>query len=276
MEQKKGMVVTDLDGTLLYEGNHITSQNYETISNARRRGWIYVVATGRCEGLLPKSILPEMDYSITSNGSRLVDEHTGNVLFANYITVENCLEALKRIRPYGPFMEIFAEGTVVLERDTAVHLERYQVPGFHREYFAENRHMVVEHFEDWLLEARPKVTKINMPCRVAGQLDALRADLESIRKFNLASDGLGIELTNSGVDKGSTLQWLCRRLEIPARQVAAFGDGANDAEMLEWAGYGVVMENGGEKARRAAGYTTGTNRESGVACFLEELLTRES
>ncbi len=54
--------------------------------------------------------------------------------------------------------------------------------------------------------------------------------------------------------------------------MVAFGDGDNDVEFLQYAGWGVAMKNGGVMAKSAANdITERTNDEDGMALYLEKL-----
>jgi hydroxymethylpyrimidine pyrophosphatase-like HAD family hydrolase len=54
--------------------------------------------------------------------------------------------------------------------------------------------------------------------------------------------------------------------------VAAFGDGDNDKEMLQWAGLGVAMQNARDVTKAAADVVLElTNDQHGVAEFLLQL-----
>ena len=78
-----------------------------------------------------------------------------------------------------------------------------------------------------------------------------------------------VEVNIKNAVKGEGLRFLCGHLGIPLAEAAAFGDGVNDVSMLETAGVGVAMANGEPEALAAAKYRTGSNREDGVAQFLE-------
>lgn len=81
-----------------------------------------------------------------------------------------------------------------------------------------------------------------------------------------------MELTARGVNKAAAVQALCRRLEVTAEQVMAFGDADNDLELLRWARWSFAMENGAASAKAAARYVTGANRAGGVGMALERYL----
>ena len=59
---------------------------------------------------------------------------------------------------------------------------------------------------------------------------------------------------------------------LKPEQVMAFGDGENDIEMIEYAGFGVAMGNACPGAKAAADYVAPGNDEDGVAKTIEEFL----
>ena len=61
-----------------------------------------------------------------------------------------------------------------------------------------------------------------------------------------------LEFSASGVTKGSGLAFLGERLGFSAERTVGFGDGENDVELLEWAGYGVAVANAHRATARAA------------------------
>ena len=73
-----------------------------------------------------------------------------------------------------------------------------------------------------------------------------------------------------GVDKGSALAHLARRLGVAPEQTMAFGDNTNDLPMLRFAGASVAMANGEASVRRAARFVAPECDEGGVGKFLFE------
>ena len=60
-----------------------------------------------------------------------------------------------------------------------------------------------------------------------------------------------LELASPRISKGSGLGFVAEHLGFRAAVTVAFGDGENDLELLDWAGYAVCVENGNDllKAR---------------------------
>ncbi|MBR1684561.1 MAG: HAD family phosphatase [Clostridia bacterium] len=85
-----------------------------------------------------------------------------------------------------------------------------------------------------------------------------------------------IEVNAPGVDKGSALCSLAKRMHIPMEHVMAIGDNANDVPMLERAGISVAMGNATEDALASARYVTRTNTEDGVAAAILTLALNDA
>ena len=81
-----------------------------------------------------------------------------------------------------------------------------------------------------------------------------------------------LEIVAEGVDKGSAINVLAEKLGIPTDEIMAFGDGQNDAAMLEAAGLGVAMENAVAECKAVAKLIAPRNTEDGVAQVIERFL----
>lgn len=91
-------------------------------------------------------------------------------------------------------------------------------------------------------------------------------------KVEPATSGHGsIDLIVPGCHKASGLRRLARRWGISPEQCAAFGDGGNDIEMLDYCGYSYAMANAPEDVKAAAKSVCPSNEEDGVLVTLEKL-----
>ena len=61
-------------------------------------------------------------------------------------------------------------------------------------------------------------------------------------------------------------------LGLDREELAAFGDGDNDAELLAFAGIGIAVENASLKCKDAADYITLSNEACGVAYGIRNIL----
>ena len=60
------------------------------------------------------------------------------------------------------------------------------------------------------------------------------------------------EINHASADKGAALKWLCSHLGIPLEHTLAIGDGDNDMEMIQYAGWGIAMGNSRDELKRLA------------------------
>jgi hypothetical protein len=79
-------------------------------------------------------------------------------------------------------------------------------------------------------------------------------------------------MTHPEVNKAKGLALVAEKLGIDRRDVLAIGDGSNDREMIEWAGYGVAMGNSPADVKAAADEITSDNDSDGAAAIVERYL----
>lgn len=112
-------------------------------------------------------------------------------------------------------------------------------------------------------------------------IDAVRRAAPEVEaRFAITRGGLRtadgtalVEIGRHGSDKGACLERLARVLGVAREHTVAFGDGANDITMLQWAATGVVVGNGDDAAKQAADVVLErTVHEDAVAVVLEDIV----
>ena len=81
-----------------------------------------------------------------------------------------------------------------------------------------------------------------------------------------------VELASPEVNKAAGLAFVARRLGFARGRTVAFGDGENDVELVEWAGYGVAVANAHDRVLATADLVCPPDEEEGVAQVLEAYL----
>jgi hydroxymethylpyrimidine pyrophosphatase-like HAD family hydrolase len=76
-------------------------------------------------------------------------------------------------------------------------------------------------------------------------------------------DGI-LEIGQAGHSKASGIERLCASLGIAKEDTYAFGDSANDVEMLEFVAHGIAMGNGTDVAKNAAEFITTDIHKDGI------------
>lgn len=97
-------------------------------------------------------------------------------------------------------------------------------------------------------------------------LDKKLADelYDNVKDIEYSHVGICAELSPKGIDKGLTLEKMCKKYNISLDETCAFGDSANDISMLTKAGLGICMGNGSDEAKCSADYITDNIWEDGL------------
>jgi len=124
---------------------------------------------------------------------------------------------------------------------------------------------------EWLDRRPTKLVVIGDP----DALDGLRQKvLERLagRLYIAKSLPYFLEFAAPDVTKAVGLAFLAEQLGFTRERTVAFGDGENDIELVDWAGYGVAVENAHDRVKEVADFVCPSVDEEGVAQVLEAYL----
>jgi Cof subfamily protein (haloacid dehalogenase superfamily) len=88
--------------------------------------------------------------------------------------------------------------------------------------------------------------------------------------FVVRSQSYYLDITPPGLDKGTFLEAVSRRLQVPPGAIAVLGDMANDLAMFRKAGMSIAMGNATEEVKAAATHATAANTDDGFAKAIED------
>jgi Cof subfamily protein (haloacid dehalogenase superfamily) len=123
----------------------------------------------------------------------------------------------------------------------------------------------------WLAEPPTKLVAVAEPHRLAAVRPALEARFGG-RLFVSGSLPEFLEFASPDVSKGAGLAFVARRLGFSLDRTVAFGDGENDVELLEAAGYRVAVAGAHPRLVALADLVCPGPNEHGVAQLLEALV----
>jgi len=125
--------------------------------------------------------------------------------------------------------------------------------------------------DEWLQADPTKLVAVGDP----NALDELAIELRPRfggRLFVSKSLPQFLEFAHPDVSKGSGLQFVADRLGFTSAQTVACGDGENDRELLDWAGFGVAVANAQEDILMRADLVIPSVEDEGVAGLLDAYL----
>jgi Cof subfamily protein (haloacid dehalogenase superfamily) len=81
-----------------------------------------------------------------------------------------------------------------------------------------------------------------------------------------------LEFASPNVTKAAGLEFVAEHLGFSRERTVAFGDGENDLELIDWAGFGVAVDNAHELVKERADFVCPSVDDEGVAQVLEAYL----
>lgn len=277
------VVALDMDGTLLNNKHEISERSAQTLKKLSEKGVMIVIATGRSSGSVSKylttalaQLAQEKVPMIVFNGSVCIirDQESGEVekVFSNALTMEAVRDLIRMTTEENLVLQFYnGETGEVFVNPKPGNEEHLALVKRYGDLVGKPQ-TVVHDYED-LLSAGilpVKILALTPENNVDGVFaKPLSVDLHRIRG---SPHPFFVEYLMPGNTKGTAITALCKHLGVDLSEVVAFGDGENDAEMLEAVGLGVAMKNARPKAKEHANEVTSyINDEDGVAKHLEAL-----
>ncbi len=265
----------DLDGTTLNEGV-MSAEVQNALASLSEKGIAVVVTTGRDISQIPLRVLGCFEYRITTNGGSVTDSE-GNIISEHPIDPKTAWEAVHIIRKGKGHNCLYYNGFVLAS------------PGFLYRIITMTNYASKSHRKSTkdVRKGSGKVTfsirrsvkrqginiyKIQSFFKTREDADRTAEMLRAHGKLNpVVVEDLGMETTFQNVSKAHGLLELCKKLDCKPENIIAFGDSANDLEMLKLAGYSVGMGNAEACVKSQVDYITKSVAEDGVAYAIRNL-----
>lgn len=267
------LICLDMDGTLL-DDDHATvpQRNVTALRAAAQRGAETVISSGRAWDLLREvdAQLGVTRYAVLSNGAAVLDVADRAWIYRNCLPDPVRVPLIELLLDWGLPFEIYCQGKNYIQADRKDQVLSCAFTPQYRRILAE-----YSQFPERMNEA--------LPAGTVEKIHVFYVPPERRRELEETALGWGplsittsfqnnMEFTAPGVNKGTAVQALCKKLGLVPEQVMAFGDAGNDLELLRWAGWSFAMANATEEAKVAARYVTGSNHDAGVGTAVEQYL----
>lgn len=231
----------------------------------RATGVRVIVVTGR----MFRAVRPYVEEAgiddpvICYQGAVVADPVTGEFLRHVPIPRERALMVIDDVVPLGFHLNCYVDDELYVAEVT---------PEARR--YADFQHLeihAVGPLRDWLQGDPTKLVAVGDP----DALDELEAEMKprfAGRLFISKSLPYFLEFAHPDVSKGAGLQFVADRLGFTPEQTVACGDGENDRELLDWAGFGVAVANAHSHVLARADLVVPPVQEEGIAALLESYL----
>jgi hydroxymethylpyrimidine pyrophosphatase-like HAD family hydrolase len=282
------MIAIDLDGTLLNSEKRISDEDSAALRQAVERGIEVVPVTGRNFSFaLPVVEKLPFDVPLVTTNGAVIRSRSGETYMRRLLPVDAARQVLNAASDFWPYT------VVVYDQPGAGHL-RVQaaatssnggsaLPGAVAAsvWLQRNQHFV-QSFDslEQALTGDPLEILFTGPVQTVGEigrrLAAANADSSAALQFRVLRteypnrDFAIMDAIHAECSKGAALEHWSRLRGISAAEIMAIGDNYNDIEMLQYAGFPVVMGNAEEALKKQGWPVTRDCDSAGVAHAIRE------
>jgi len=196
-------------------------------------------------------------------GALVADAETGEYLLHEPIPLDVAREAIAALEAAGFPPNCYVDDDLAVASQTP-----------YSEAYAAFQHIRVHEVGDllaWLDRPPTKLVAVGEPPDLATLRDDLEERFDGLLYITTSLPWL-LELGHLGVSKATGAAFVADRLGIDREKIVAFGDGENDVEMIEWAGFGISVELGHPRLRESADWICPGPEDDGVARVIESFL----
>ena len=188
----------------------------------------------------------------------------GGVLLDHGVPHDLAMEVIRYARERNLHVQAYRDDRLMVEHER---------PEAHK--YAEHAGMEIHVVADLDLAMGPTTPKLVIVSTPA-MLEELLPDVRQrwAGRLNAATSTPDyLEFTSVESDKASALRFVTERLGIAQSEVAAVGDGRNDASMIAWAGLGIAVEGSPPEVIAAADRTIPGPGHGGIQQLADTLLS---
>ncbi|MDR0855755.1 MAG: Cof-type HAD-IIB family hydrolase [Christensenellaceae bacterium] len=264
---KYKLVAADFDDTLALPDATVSEETLKAVKEYENRGGKFIIATGR----MPTAIMKKaQNYGfkgeiICFQGAYIYDIESEKELFSATLDCSFAAEISHYLTERGIYHHVYEGHNAVTQAAT--------VPEAHEYYRLTGCGCTETHepLEKYILAQNkrvPKVLIVTDPSNVLPYIAELSGVFKGKVNVNTSKPWL-VEIVDIGTSKAIAVDWVAARYGIKQEETACFGDSLNDLSMLQYAGLGVVMENGDPSIKKIIGNVCPPNTEDGVAQFIK-------
>jgi Cof subfamily protein (haloacid dehalogenase superfamily) len=249
----------DLDRTLIASDYVLRDRTRAALATAREHALEVIVVTGRMfRAVRPYLTGPEP--VVCYQGAAVADPTTGEFLRHVPIPLRLAREAIDAVQREGFGLNCYVDDELYVARVTEA-----------ARTYASFQHIELHEVGDLLawLDAPPTKLVVVGEEHDMDQLGERMRARFGTSMFIAKSLPIFLEFAHPEVSKGAGMQFVADRLRFTPEQTIGFGDGENDLELLEWAGYAVAVENAHPLVLEIADFVCPPADEEGVAQVIE-------
>lgn len=252
---KKGIVFSDVDGTIYSRDNYVSNFNLDIIKSYQIS---FNIATGNpiCPRMLKLAKLTDADYIIGSSGAQIYDYKNSKFVKEDYIDAD----VVKQI------FKIFWEQNIPAAAWSSHIFYAFRE---NEKEFLNKIYYRYESFDQFTMykgesDIKP-IAKMEVYFEDFDKIDELMAELSKL-KCKLIKTHMNLEILPIKESKGNAIMWILDNLlkDYSTDEIMVIGDSENDFSMFKKFNYSYVMDNAKDEVKKRANFVTKDVQEHGL------------
>ncbi len=259
------LVVSDVDGTLLTPDKTLTEAAKAAVQKLHAAGIAFTITSSR-PTIGMRFLIEPLGITLpvgAFNGSSIVDAAM-NPVEQHLIPVSAVTRSLDMLREYGADIWLFTHDQWFTQNGDGEYVPR-------EKHAIRAEPTVIGDFTPYLSKAC-KVVGSSSDFEKLARCEAAMREALGTQATAVRSQDFYLDITPPGVNKGTFVQTMARRLGISTDAVATVGDMHNDVAMFEVSGLSFAMGNASEEVKKHAKRVTWSNEEDGFARAMQIVL----
>jgi Cof subfamily protein (haloacid dehalogenase superfamily) len=263
-----GLVIADVDGTLVTQEKVLTVRALEAVKRLKNAGIAFSITSGR-PPLGMKMLIDPLGLTepiAAFNGGVFVHPDL-SVMTQNFIPADTAAKVIEAIERHRLDCWVYTDRDWLVRDPNAPHVAR----------------------EQWTVKFPPTVvpefsSHLNRVAKIVGISDdyaavaRCEADVQRDCGNHVSaarSQPYYLDVTHPDANKGHVVEVLSQALSIPPVQIATIGDMPNDVVMFKKSGLSIAMGNASPEVQRQARFVTSSNEQEGFAKAMEGFVMGE-
>ncbi len=246
-------VFFDIDGTLWDRQNVIPESTKTAIRMLHENGHLVFICSGRTRVFIRDARLLSLGFDGILCGCGTHVEYRGEDLLYHRIEAELLEKSVQMFYDYD--MPMVMEGRYLLYMDPEI-ISRDGYGRYLLEVMKDHTMPVRGNQKNWEVS---KFSVLIGGTKYQEVIEKLSDDYEF-----LVHGDIVMEVVPKGYSKATAIAEICKKSGIDRKDTYAFGDSANDIDMLDFAGTGIAMGNGTDAAKEHADYVTDHLHDDGI------------
>lgn len=253
-----GLLLADVDGTLVTQEKVLTEAAIAAVAELHEAGILFALTSGRPPRGMSMLIEPlDVRTPIAAfNGGLLVDRDM-TVIEQRTIPPELVPRTIELLESHDLDVWLYQGADWFVQDLQGSHVDREAAtvqfaPTLRADY-------------DGLVDRIAKIVGVSDDHDAVARAASAAQERFGDHVSAARSQPYYVDVTHPQANKGSVVEYLSRRYDIPGEQIATIGDMPNDVLMFVRSGLSIAMGNSDREVQRAARCVTGSNEHEGFA-----------